>query len=71
MNKNIVLAIALGVLVIVAGLQAYQLFGLKEKILDSGVNLKSTSSKVSSGSGTGSSAPAPSLDALPQMVGGC
>jgi len=68
MNKNIVLAIALGLLVIVAGVQAYQLFGLKEKLSDSGVSLKSVSGKVS----TGSSSPtaAPSLDALPQMVGG-
>lgn len=69
MNKNMVLAIALGVLIIVAGLQAYQLFNIKEKLSDSGVSLKSTSGKISTGTGT--PAVAPSLNELPSMVGGC
>ncbi len=71
MNKNIILAIALGILVIVAGLQAYQLFSLKEKLTDSGIKLGSTTSGVSQKTGSVTPNSAPSVDELPQMVGGC
>ncbi|MBS3174428.1 hypothetical protein J4440_00945 [Candidatus Woesearchaeota archaeon] len=69
MNRNIIIVVALVVLVVIAGLQAFQLSGLKSE-LDSGeVKLKSASSSAgiaSQGSGSPSS-----LDSLPQMVGGC
>ena len=68
MDKTIIIAIALGILVIVAGLQAYQLFSLKSKLADSGVKLGSATSGIAT---TAGSSQAPAADALPSMVGGC
>ena len=68
MNKNIVIAIVLGALVLIAGVQAFQLFSLKEK-LSSGQISTGTSTQASSGGG---SPQLPSnLQELPEMVGGC
>ncbi|MEK6948041.1 MAG: hypothetical protein AABX19_02245 [Nanoarchaeota archaeon] len=67
MNKNILIAVILVVLVAVSVIQTVQLTGLKSKISDSGVSLKGSSSAVSAKTTTTSS----SLDNLPSMVGGC
>jgi len=71
MNKNVVIAIVLGVLVVVALVQAFQLVGLKNKLAGGGVQTASVSAPTQQGGG-GSGAQVPSsLQNLPQMVGGC
>lgn len=77
MNRTTIIVIILGVLVLVSAAQAVQLNGLKEKISEGDVNVgskKTTSSSSSSGSDSGVDrqikAP-PSIQNLPQMVGGC
>jgi hypothetical protein len=68
MNKNIVIAIVLGALVLIAGIQAFQLFTLKDK-LGSGQISAGTNTQASAGGG---SPQLPSnLQNLPNMVGGC
>jgi hypothetical protein len=68
MNKNVVIAIVLGALVLIAGIQAVQLFSLKGKIASGSI---STSSAPAAG-GSGNSPQLPSnLQNLPNMVGGC
>ena len=71
MNKNVVIAIVLGVLVVIAGVQAYQLMGLKNRLSASG---SVSGAGVGSAPATtqGSSPQLPSnLQNLPSMVGGC
>ncbi len=68
MNKNVVIAIVLGALVLIAGIQAFQLFSLKEKLasgqISTGVNTQA--------GGSGGNPKLPSnLQNLPNMVGGC
>jgi hypothetical protein len=68
MNKNVVIAIVLGALVLIAGIQAFQLFTLKDK-LGSGQISTGTSTQASTGGG---SPQLPSgLQELPSQVGGC
>jgi hypothetical protein len=68
MNKNMVIAIVLGALVLIAGVQAFQLFSLKTK-LASGQISTGTTTQASSG---GSTPQLPSnLQNLPSQVGGC
>jgi hypothetical protein len=68
MNKNVVIAIVLGALVLIAGVQAFQLFTLKTKLASGEI---STGTPTQSG-GSGSSPQLPSnLQNLPNMVGGC
>jgi hypothetical protein len=68
MNKNVVIAIVLGALVLIAGIQAFQLFTLKDKL---GSGQISTSTATAS-SGAGGSPQLPSnLQDLPSQVGGC
>ena len=68
MNKNVVIAIVLGALVLIAGIQAFQLFTLKTKLASGQI---STSALTQSG-GSGGSPQLPSnLQNLPNMVGGC
>jgi len=69
MNKNVIFAVALVILVVVAGLQAVQLTALKSKLASGGVNLKTGSSSSNTNVQTTNSQA--SLDNLPQMVGGC
>ncbi len=77
MNKNTIIAIVLGVLVLVSIVQAFQLNGLKAKLSsDQVVAGKSSGSVGTSSQNTASAAGAPSsvpksLENLPQMVGGC
>lgn len=68
MNKNIVIAIVLGALVLIAGVQAFQLFSLKEKL---GSGQISTGTSTASGSAGGSPQLPSNLQELPEMVGGC
>ncbi|MEM3154571.1 MAG: hypothetical protein QW165_03350 [Candidatus Woesearchaeota archaeon] len=67
MNKNVVIAIVLGALVLIAGVQAFQLFSLKEKLASGQI---STSAPTASGSGGSPQLPS-NLQNLPEMVGGC
>ncbi len=67
MNKNVVIAIVLGALVLIAGIQAFQLFTLKDK-LGSGQLSAGTSTQASSG---GNPQLPSNLQNLPEMVGGC
>ncbi len=65
MDKNMVIAIVLGVLVVIAAVQAFQLFGMKSNVQTAGINAPSAT-----GSGSGST-PSSSSGQLPSMVGGC
>ena len=67
MNKNVVIAIVLGALVLIAGVQAFQLFSLKEKLASGQI---STSTATQSGGGGNPQVPS-NLQNLPNMVGGC
>jgi hypothetical protein len=68
MNKNMVIAIVLGALVLIAGVQAFQLFSLKTKLASGEI---STGTVTQSSSG-GSAPQLPSnLQNLPSQVGGC
>lgn len=69
MNKNLILVIVLGVLILIAAVQAVQLGGLKEKVSSGGLSAGIKTAAAGS-SGAGSSSPA-SASSLPQMVGGC
>ena len=67
MNKNVVIAIVLGALVLIAGVQAFQLFTLKTKLAGGQI-----SAGTPTQSGGGGSPQLPSnLQELPNMVGGC
>ncbi len=67
MNKNIVIAIVLGALVLIAGIQAFQLFTLKDKLASGSI---STGTPTQSGAGGSPQLPS-NLENLPSMVGGC
>lgn len=71
MDKNVIISLVLGVLVVIAVLQAVQLVGLKNKLSGGAVNTGSANVPVQAG-GSGNGAQLPSnLQNLPQMVGGC
>ena len=67
MNKNVVIAIVLGALVLIAGVQAFQLFTLKTKLASGQI---STGTATQSGGGGSPQLPS-NLKELPNMVGGC
>ncbi len=67
MNKNIILMIVLGLLIIASAVQAYQLTTLKTQIDEGSVKIGGTAAKTT----TGTTATGNSLEDLPQMVGGC
>jgi len=67
MNKNIVIAIVLGALVLIAAVQAVQLFTLKNKLAGGQI---SVGTPTQSGA-TGSPQLPSSLAKLPSQVGGC
>ncbi len=70
MNKNLIIAVVLGVLVVFAAIQAFQLMGLKDSL--AGRSTATVSTPVqSSGGGAGAPALPSSLQDLPSMVGGC
>lgn len=72
MKTTTIIAIVLGVLVLISAVQAFQLNGLKAKVEQGQVGFSSggSATPLASGAGSGSGVP-PSLDDLPQMVGGC
>lgn len=76
MKKTSIVTIILVVLVLISAVQAFQLSGLKTKIADGKMELKTTSvSKPVAASSDGGQKAAASLPSsvknLPQMVGGC
>lgn len=73
MKKTVIVAIILGMLVLVSAIQAFQLNGLKEKVAEGQLSVKSASSAVAtSGDSSKKTASLPSsVKNLPQMVGGC
>jgi hypothetical protein len=73
MNQNVVIAIVLGALVLIAAVEAYQLVGLKNKIESGNVQVASAGAPAAQATGGSGGAPAlpTSLQNLPGMVGGC
>jgi hypothetical protein len=71
MNQNVVIAIVLGALVLIAAVEAYQLMGIKNKIESGNVQVGAAGTPVQSGGGAGAPALPSSLQNLPGMVGGC
>ena len=69
MNKNVIIAVVLGVLVLIAGVQAWQLMGIKSKISTGGAGL--TVPTAAGPSVSGSPQLPSNLQNLPGMVGGC
>lgn len=69
MNKNLLISVVLGVLVVIAVFQAVQLVGLKNQ-LGGAVNVGSATASVAGQSGGGAELPS-NLQNLPSMVGGC
>ena len=68
MNKNAIIAIVLGVLVLIAGVQAFQLFSLKNKLAEGQLSTGTPTQAAPSG---GSPKLPSNLQNLPSMVGGC
>ena len=66
-NKNIIIAVVLGALVLIALFQAFQLFSLKDKL---GTGATSNAPAPQASQGSGPQVPS-NLQNLPQMVGGC
>lgn len=73
MNQNVVIAIVLGALVLIAAVEAYQLMGIKTKLASGGVQVGAAGAPVAQAAGGagGASALPTSLQNLPSMVGGC
>ena len=71
MNKNVILAIVLGVLILIAAVQAVQLGGLKAKVSSGSLtsSLKTGAAPASAADSSGSAVKSGSN--LPTMVGGC
>jgi len=70
MNKNFLVAIVLGVLVIIAVIQAFQLVGLKNKLAGGIVSMGGANVPLQTGPSGGAQLPS-NLQNLPSMVGGC
>lgn len=71
MNKNVVIAVVLGVLVLIAAVQAFQLVGLKAKLAGGAVQASASGpAPLASGGAGGAELPA-NIQNLPSMVGGC
>ena len=70
MNKNVVVAIVLGVLVLIAAVQAFQLVSLKSSLAGGSVRTASVGAPSVAAGGAGASVPS-SVQNLPGMVGGC
>lgn len=68
MNKNTIIAIILGVLVLVSVVQAFQLNTMKDKIKEGKISLGNA--KTTNSGGNSGNLPA-NIQDLPSMVGGC
>lgn len=64
-NNNVIIAVVLGILVVIAGVQAFQMASLKNN-----VGSGSVAQPVASGASGGAQLPS-NLQNLPGMVGGC
>lgn len=71
MEQKIIIAIVLGVLILVSAVQAVQLFSLKDKVETGNVRVGSASSPTAASGAKAPGAVPPSIQNLPQMVGGC
>ena len=74
MNKNIIIVVVLGVLILISIVQAVQLTGLKSKLATGGTKVSTASQNTvaTSAGNTGGQVSVPkSLQNLPNMVGGC
>lgn len=71
MEKNTLVLVVLGVLVVVALVQAFQLTGLKEKVAGGAVATATSTVTPQAGSGSQQAKLPSSLENLPSMVGGC
>lgn len=76
MKKNVIISIVIGLLVVIAAVQALQLTSLKAKISDASFSIARSSSQsvpVASGGGSsgGGNTVAANIADLPSMVGGC
>ncbi|MBI2133849.1 hypothetical protein HYU11_04160 [Candidatus Woesearchaeota archaeon] len=66
MNKNLIMIIVLGFLLIASAVQAYQLTSLKAKIEEGSIKIGGS---AATNTGTGQSTN--NINELPTMVGGC
>jgi len=73
MDKNVIVAVVLGLLLVISVVQAFQLSALKEKVASGALSGGSrVSVPVASGAPSGGSPSLPSnIQNLPSMVGGC
>jgi hypothetical protein len=72
MKTNVVVAVILGVLVLIAAVQAFQLVGLKTRLAGGAVQTASVGAPAPAAGQAGGAAQLPSnLENLPSMVGGC
>jgi hypothetical protein len=73
MKSNVVIAVILGVLVLIAAVQAFQLVGLKTKLAGGAVQTATAGASLAAASGgqAGGAQLPPNLQDLPSMVGGC
>jgi hypothetical protein len=72
MNKNVVIAVVLGVLVLIAAVQAFQLVGLKARLAGGTVQTASAGAPAPASGGDAGAAQLPAnIQNLPSMVGGC
>jgi len=73
-NKNTklwIMAVALGLLIVISGVQAFELVSLKNKLNEDLTGLVEGSSKQTISTGSSSGSLNDNLDSLPSMVGGC
>lgn len=66
-SNNVIIAVVLGVLVVIAAVQAFQMIGLKNRV---GTSTGAIATPVQS-AGAGNAQLPSNLQNLPQMVGGC
>ena len=72
MNQNVVIAIVLGALVLIAAVEAYQLMGIKTQLASGSVQVGAAAAAPQAGGASGGAPSLPSnLQNLPGMVGGC
>ncbi len=73
MGKELFLIVVVVLLIVVAGVQAFELNSIKNSLSENGLKLSSSGSsvKVSSSTSVNANNLPKSLDNLPGMVGGC
>jgi hypothetical protein len=72
MDKNVMMAVVLGLLLVVSVVQAFQLSALKEKVASGALSGARVSAPVASGASSGGNPSLPAnIQNLPSMVGGC